>query len=141
MRWKTCICQHCYKSKETKRKTCTCQHWPIYLSNGQLPSQLSWVQHKSLKNLQHFIPTLAGKYQKYIEAKVGIKYCKNFYIHNNVFYPAMMVTNHQLDRLADAGKCMFFTLFLHFLQKCQHVHVFNLISILFTAVINTYSLF
>ena len=46
------------KSKETRYKTCTIQHWLIY---AIITYYHSWVQNKHQQNLQEFIPTQAGK--------------------------------------------------------------------------------
>ena len=75
---------HCYKSKETKWKTCTCKDCPIYLTNGPRYCH-SWIQHKS-----HFIPIMTST-SIYFPAKVGIKCCRSYRF---VLYPAMMVANH-----------------------------------------------
>ena len=39
-----------------------------------------------------------------------------------MLYSAMMVANHLLDRLANAGICMFSTLFSYFLNQASASH-------------------
>ena len=112
---------HCIKNnKETRWKICTCWQQPIYLANGQIPSQLGTKQI-SIKSIAFYF--YFGRKINGNRSQIGIKRC--IFLQRFVLYPSMIVINHQLDRLTNAGKCMFSTWFNYFLQLCWQVHVFH----------------
>ena len=96
-------------------KICPCQHWPIYLANGQLSPQLGTTQIsvKSTAIYPYFGRKINGNKSQSWDKILMLQILQRF-----VLYPAMMVSNHNLDRLANAGKCMFSTLLLYFLLIC-----------------------
>ena len=99
---------HC---QETRLNTCTCQHWAICLANDYLPSWLGTTQ------ISVILATFYPYFGRQLNGNRSKSKDKILQIYRFVLYPAMMVASHQLDRLANAGKCMFHLVSL-LLQQC-----------------------
>ena len=96
-------------------KTCPCQHWPIYLANGQLTSKLHTIQISvnSTGIYPYFGRKINGNRSQSWDKILMLQIIQRF-----VLYPAIMLANHYLDRLANASKCTFSTLLLISFATC-----------------------
>ena len=84
-------------------------HLSIYLANDQLLSQTDTTQISVKRYSVLFLLWLLFHLFSFQSRNKMLQILQRF-----VFCPAMMVSNHQLDKLAIAGKCIFSILFPYY---------------------------